>query len=185
MNDSHLSAEQVLLLVDRRLGKEEEHAARVHIARCADCSRALRQGEQFEKSVRTAPLERAPSEFTSRVMASLPPRMYAPYASRLLGFLAPTLGVVLVLSAIGLALSVGAKPASSSGDTWFSAVRDVVHRAELQVGTIAQGAVDTIVRYAPFLGDKSAFAMSVLSLAVVAGLATFDRIVLRKFAGRL
>jgi anti-sigma factor RsiW len=184
MRDSHLTDEQIGWLVDGRLDPPEAEAARAHAGECEVCRHALDLAEQFEECVRSLPLGHADAGFTDRVMGMLPHRLYKPMSPRLLVYLAPAFGSLLVLSAIGVAFFLSARSAPEGEAPWVGVFSDALHRAGLSFGTVAQDVMEGIIRFAPFLRDRSVLAVSVFSLAAVAFLATLDKFVVRKLVGR-
>jgi hypothetical protein len=172
----HCTAEQLQLLIDRRLDPTAEEAdVQEHLRLCHQCRSLYETLVHFEAAVRRMPLSRVSPAFKRSVMASLGLAPKDPLLFRLLEHTAYFFAMLIVLAftLAAFALSGLIKPADMQQARGTGG--QILTMASSAVSAGAQTLGTWLTDFFPFLFSHGALSISMAAAAVVMLLAALDR----------
>ena len=117
---NHLTASEVLQVVDGSIVNGEKTRVFVHLEACPRCRREVEFSRTLERAARSAPLAKPSREFTSRVMGSVTPQSKRSVASWFINNLANILAMALVLTVVWYAVTSKTQGGPDKGPTVVS-----------------------------------------------------------------
>lgn len=117
---NHLTANEVLQVVDGSMLNGEKNRILVHLESCSRCRREVEVSRNLERAARSAPLLKPSREFTGRVMGRIAPQSKRSIATWFINNLANILAMALVLTVVWYAVTLKKPSDANTGPTVVS-----------------------------------------------------------------
>ena len=117
---NHLTANEVLQVIDGSVLNGEKTRILVHLESCLRCRTEVEFSRNLERAARSAPLSRPSREFTSRVMGRIVPQPKRSIGTWFINNLANILAMALVLTVVWYAVTLKKPSGERSGPTAIS-----------------------------------------------------------------
>ena len=101
---NHLTAQELVELVDDRLDEGRKRGLEAHLAVCDRCRRAVELERSIRHVVQNASLVKAPEGLSASIMGNLSTRADDSLSLRLLGKLGSFIAMAVVLAVVGFAI---------------------------------------------------------------------------------
>ena len=177
---NHLTANEVLQVVDGTVMNGERTRILVHLETCPRCRREVEFSKKMERAVRSAPLSKPSREFTSRVMGKIAPQTKKSIGALLIDNLANVLAMALVLTIVWYAVSVKSESGPAKGPTVVSNALSVYSEYYSKVREFL--AADRVKAIQRPVSDQSSETNKIVmfTLISIVILVAVDKIVLRR-----
>ena len=170
---NHPTPEQLYDLIDGDTEATSRNAVEAHLRDCPECRKTVGGFKWLGEAIRRAPLERAPEEFTRKVMKEL--EESSSLAWTILKNLAPFVALLIVAGLVLIILQV-------SGSFDGSGVQESVRATQSFIDRAGNGASSGITALNGWLGTyfsfafaRSSYGLTVFLIALFGAIALLDK----------